>query len=90
MDDDVQTDDEILNNAKSTCISDLDHALKNLLRNDKSMIKFLVNNVEIKSRCQREHFYGRDGKYKQEFMVGFAHKHMQNEDFKYLESQFKL
>ena len=90
MDDDVETDDEILKNAKGTCTNDLDHALDNLLKNDKSRLKFVINNVEIKSRCHRDHFYGRDGKYKEEFMVGFAHNHMLCEETKFLENEFKF
>ena len=89
MDDDVQTDDGILQNAKNTCKQDIDVALDHILKNDQSFIKLKISNVEVKSRCARDKFYGRHGNYKNEFKVGFGFSSQMNTDYQYLSKEFE-
>ena len=80
MDDDIMTDLGIMRNAHGTCLQDLETAIEENL---------VPNNHEIKSRCRFPHFYGRDGKYKNEYKVGYAFSELQNEDHIIIEKAAK-
>ena len=75
MDDDVRTDLDIMRNATGTCINDMDQAWDELIEKG---VGYVVNNVEIKSRLRFPHFYGRDGKFKNDCKVGYAFNLMKN------------
>ena len=78
MDDDVKTDLDIMRNARGTCVNDLDLAYDEVLFQGINMV---VGNVEAKSRVRFPHFYGRDGKFKNEFKVGYAYDLVRNPDY---------
>ena len=85
MDDDVKTDMDIMRNARGTCIADLDQAYDELLDLG---VNLVVGNVEIKSRARFPHFYGRDGKFKREFKVGYAYDLVRNADYVNIQEAF--
>jgi hypothetical protein len=61
MDDDVASDDEILRQAKNSCIRDMFEAIK---KYDKLGGKFL-NNYRIIDRCRNPEYYDRNGLYRE-------------------------
>ena len=85
MDDDVKTDIDIMRNARGTCIQDLDQAYEELVDLG---INQVVGNVEVKSRVRFPHFYGRDGKFKSEFKVGYAYDLIRNQDYITIQKTF--
>ena len=62
MDDDVDTDDDIISSAKSTCRRDLTDAI---LRIDKEGIERIVHNIGIENRCKQPKLYDRNGQLRQ-------------------------
>lgn len=105
MDDDVQTDQDIMDNAVNTCQSDIMVALRELtsFKNvynpevtnstkrvfQNSAIFYMVNNKEIMFRIKFPHLYDRAGKYREPSNLQFE-RNMKNDDFHYLKSVFGI
>ena len=62
QDDDVDTDDDILYNAKSTCILDLRNAIKVVSKPDGTLNIPMLQNASIKQRVSHPEYYDRNGK----------------------------
>lgn len=64
QDDDVDTDEDVLNSAMRSCESDLRKAENRITRDDGSYSYSIVRNIDIKMRTQRPDFYDRNGVYR--------------------------
>ena len=60
MDDDVETDEEVMENALKTCLNDCWETMHKLALNSWRKI---VNNCEIMRRCQHPEDFNRNGKF---------------------------
>ena len=64
MDDDVDTDEEIYNNAQNAIRNDFKEAQADYKRH-KFNAKLFINNCEIRQRVNRPDSYDRNGKYRE-------------------------
>jgi len=61
QDDDVDTDDEIMENALNSCYTDLYKAEKTITKYDGTLMLTRLRNYSIKNRITRPEYYDRNG-----------------------------
>jgi len=65
QDDDVDTDEEIMENALNSCFTDLYRAERQITRSDGTIAFPRLRNYTIKLRTDRPDFYDRNGMYRE-------------------------
>ena len=65
QDDDVDTDDEIMENALNSCYTDLYKSEKSITRYDGTLMLSRLRNYSIYGRVSRPDFYDRNGIYRE-------------------------
>ncbi len=65
QDDDVDTDDEIMENALNSCYTDLYKSEKRITNHDGSLMLSTLRNYSILNRTKRPDFYDRNGIYRE-------------------------